>query len=287
MTKPDSGEVLINGHNLYSPEGKQKLKGVIGFVPQDDLLFEDLTVYQNLYYNVKMCLDNLGETGIVDAVDRILVDFDLDVIRDLKVGNPLNKIISGGQRKRLNIALELIREPTILIVDEPTSGLSSVDAEAVMNMLKEQTYKGRLVLITIHQPGSDIYKTASHLAMYGKMDIALDTFPYPSITTACEALVMGVPMITMTGPSSVRRASIPCLHAVGLDDLICADEEQFINAAVALARDPARRVELRSTLRDRLLNSELGDRKGWTDNFSSALRGMWKTYCWEQTAKAR
>jgi len=168
MSKPDSGEVLINGYNLYSPEGKEKLKGVIGYVPQDDLLFEDLTVFQNLYYNAKMCLDNLGESGIMEAVDRILVDFDLDVIRDLKVGNPLNKIISGGQRKRLNIALELIREPTILFVDEPTSGLSSVDAEAVMNMLKEQTYKGRLVIITIHQPGSDIYKMFDRIMIMDK-----------------------------------------------------------------------------------------------------------------------
>ena len=168
MTKPDTGEILINGHNLYSPEGKQKLKGVIGFVPQDDLLFEDLTVFRNLYYNAKMCLESLGETGIREAVDRILVDLDLDVIRDLTVGNPLNKIISGGQRKRLNIALELIREPTILFVDEPTSGLSSVDAEAVMNMLKEQTYKGRLVIITIHQPGSDIYKMFDRIMIMDK-----------------------------------------------------------------------------------------------------------------------
>lgn len=168
MTRPDTGEVLINGYNLYSPEGKEKLKGVIGFVPQDDLLFEDLTVYQNLYYNARMCLDNFGEERIREAVDRILVDFDLDIIRELKVGNPLNKIISGGQRKRLNIALELIREPTILFVDEPTSGLSSVDAEAVMTMLKEQTYKGRLVIITIHQPGSDIYKMFDRLMIMDK-----------------------------------------------------------------------------------------------------------------------
>jgi ABC transport system ATP-binding/permease protein len=168
MTKPDTGEIFINGYNLYSTEGKKKLKGVIGFVPQDDLLFEDLTVFQNLYYNAKMCLDKLGEARIREAVDRILADFDLDVIRDLTVGNPLNKVISGGQRKRLNIALELIREPTILFVDEPTSGLSSVDAEAVMNMLKEQTYKGRLVIITIHQPGSDIYKMFDRIMIMDK-----------------------------------------------------------------------------------------------------------------------
>ena len=167
-TKPETGEVLINGYNLYTAEGKEKLKGVIGFVPQDDLLFEDLTVWQNLYYNARMCLDNLGETRIREAVDRILADFDLDVIRDLRVGNPLNKIISGGQRKRLNIALELIREPTILFVDEPTSGLSSVDAETVMTMLKEQTYKGRLVIISIHQPGSDIYKMFDRIMIMDK-----------------------------------------------------------------------------------------------------------------------
>ncbi len=168
ITRPETGEVFINGYELYSPEGRQHLNGVIGFVPQDDLLFEELTVWQNLWYNARMCLNNLGENLIREAVDRMLVDFDLDVIRDLKVGNPLNKIISGGQRKRLNIALELIREPTILFVDEPTSGLSSVDAEVVMNMLKEQTYKGRLVITTIHQPGSDIYKMFDKIMIIDK-----------------------------------------------------------------------------------------------------------------------
>ena len=158
ITKPQTGEVLINGYNLYSLEGKDHLKGVIGFVPQDDLLIEELSVYQNLYYSARMCLDNLSEERLADVVNRALAELDLEEIRDLKVGNSLNKVISGGQRKRLNIALELIREPTILFVDEPTSGLSSVDSEIVMNLLKEQTDRGKLVIINIHQPGSDIYK---------------------------------------------------------------------------------------------------------------------------------
>lgn len=155
---PDTGNVLINGYDINTPEGMGHLKGVIGFVPQDDLLYEDLTVFQNLWYNARMCLNNMGETLIREEVDTILKDLDLYEVKDLKVGSPVNKIISGGQRKRLNIALELIREPTILFVDEPTSGLSSVDAETVMTMLKEQTYKGKLVITTIHQPGSDVYK---------------------------------------------------------------------------------------------------------------------------------
>ena len=127
-------------------------------MPQDDLLIEELTVFQNLYYSARMCLDNLPEAEIAEVVDKVLTEMDLYEIRDLKVGNPLNKVISGGQRKRLNIALELIREPTILFADEPTSGLSSVDSEIVMNLFKEQTYRGKLVIINIHQPGSEIYK---------------------------------------------------------------------------------------------------------------------------------
>jgi len=168
ITEPQSGEVLINGYNLYSDEEKIHLKGVIGFVPQDDLLIEELTVWQNLYYSAKMCLDNLPEEKLLEVVNTTLAELDLNEIRNLKVGNSLNKVISGGQRKRLNIALELIREPTILFVDEPTSGLSSVDSEIVMNLLKEQTDRGKLVIINIHQPGSDLYKMFDKIMIIDK-----------------------------------------------------------------------------------------------------------------------
>jgi len=166
--KPQSGEVLINGYNLYDENDKKHLKGVIGYVPQDDLLIDELTVYQNLWYNARMCLNNLPESKITEVVNKTLIDMDLEETRDLKVGNPLKKIISGGQRKRVNIALELIREPTILFVDEPTSGLSSVDSEMVMSLLKEQTYKGKLVIVNIHQPGSDLYKMFDRIMIVDK-----------------------------------------------------------------------------------------------------------------------
>ena len=156
--KPQHGEIRINGLNLYDDKEQQKLKGVIGFIPQDDLLMEELTVRENLYFNAKLCLDNYDEDKLNEAVDHVLQDLDLYEIRDLKVGKPLNKVISGGQRKRVNIALELIREPSILFVDEPTSGLSSVDSEMVMNLLREQVFKGKLVIVNIHQPSSTLYK---------------------------------------------------------------------------------------------------------------------------------
>jgi ABC transport system ATP-binding/permease protein len=165
---PQSGEVLINGNNLYNPDEKARLRGVIGFVPQDDLLIEELTVFQNIWFNARMCLNNLSDDSILEVVNKTLSDFDLDEIRDLKVGNPLKKIISGGQRKRVNIALELLREPNILFVDEPTSGLSSVDSQIVMSLLKDQTYKGKLVIVNIHQPNSEIYKMFDNVMIIDK-----------------------------------------------------------------------------------------------------------------------
>ncbi len=156
--KPQNGEIMINGFDLYQEKEKEKLNGVIGFIPQDDLLMEELTVFQNLYYNAKLCLNDYEEKKITEIVIQVLHDLDLFEIRDLKVGKPLNKVISGGQRKRVNIGLELIREPSVLFVDEPTSGLSSVDSEMVMNLLREQVFKGKLVIVNIHQPSSDLYK---------------------------------------------------------------------------------------------------------------------------------
>jgi len=164
--QPQSGEILINGYNLYTE--KEQLNGVIGFVPQDDLLIEELTVYQNLYYSAKLCFSNYTEEQIDEAVNKVLEDLDLQATANLVVGNPLNKTISGGQRKRLNIALELIREPLVMFVDEPTSGLSSMDSEMVMDLLKEQTLKGKLVIVNIHQPSSVIFKMFDKLLIMDK-----------------------------------------------------------------------------------------------------------------------
>ncbi len=154
--KPTEGEVIINGYNLF--ENRSQLEGVIGYVPQDDVLIEELTVYQNLYYNALLCFRELSNKEVAGMVDKMLKDLDLFSIRDLKVGSPKKSIISGGQRKRLNIALEMIRQPSILCLDEPTSGLSSRDSENVMDLLKGLALKGKLIFVVIHQPSSDIYK---------------------------------------------------------------------------------------------------------------------------------
>lgn len=169
IEEPSKGKVIINNIDLHKE--REKLEGVIGLIPQDDLLIEELTVFENLYYNAKLCFKDKSENDITELVDKTLQNLGLYDRKDLKVGSPFKKMISGGQRKRLNIALELIREPSILFIDEPTSGLSSRDSENVMDLLRELTLKGKLIFVVIHQPSSEIYK------MFDKM-IILDTGGY-------------------------------------------------------------------------------------------------------------
>ncbi len=156
IDKPSKGFVQINGVNLH--EENELIKGIIGYIPQDDLLIEELTVYENLYFSTKLVYRDLSETEIADKVNKVLLSLGLYQRKDLKVGSPLDKKISGGQRKRLNIGLELIREPAVLFVDEPTSGLSSRDSENVMELLRELAVRGKLIFVVIHQPSSEIYK---------------------------------------------------------------------------------------------------------------------------------
>lgn len=161
--KPFKGQVLINGIDIHKEP--ERMEGIIGFVPQDDLIIEDLTVYQNLYFAAKLCFNDKTEEALDFLVLKVLEDLGLTETKDLRVGSPLRKTISGGQRKRLNIGLELLREPSVLFCDEPTSGLSSRDSENIIDLLKELSLKGKLVFTVIHQPSSDIFKKFDKLVI--------------------------------------------------------------------------------------------------------------------------
>ncbi|MFT5596604.1 MAG: ABC-type multidrug transport system ATPase subunit [Flammeovirgaceae bacterium] len=163
---PKLGSVSINGIDIH--RDAHAVEGVIGYIAQDDLLIEELTVFQNLFYNTKLCFGQKTDEEITVLVHDMLSTLGLTETSDLKVGNPLDKTISGGQRKRLNIALELIREPAVLFIDEPTSGLSSRDSENIMDLLKELCLKGKLIFVVIHQPSSDIFKMFDSLLLLDK-----------------------------------------------------------------------------------------------------------------------
>ena len=156
IEKPSSGNIKINGLDVI--KDSLALEGVLGFVPQDDLLIEDLTVFENIYFAACQCFKGKSKVEIREIAEKTLSNLGLLEKRDLKVGTPFNKVISGGQRKRLNIALELIREPSVLFLDEPTSGLSSRDSENLMDLLRDLTLKGKLIFTVIHQPSSEIFK---------------------------------------------------------------------------------------------------------------------------------
>ncbi len=162
---PIGGQVTINGIDIHDEVEKEKIKGVIGYVPQDDLLVEELTVYQNMYYAAKLCFGEYDEEEIQKLINKTLQSLGLLETANLKVGNALAKTISGGQRKRLNIGLELLREPAVMFVDEPTSGLSSNDSENILDLLKELSLKGKLIFVVIHQPSSDIFKMFDRLVI--------------------------------------------------------------------------------------------------------------------------
>lgn len=155
------GAVLLNGEDLH--EQLQRCRAILGYVPQDDLVMDTLTVEENLLYSGRIRLPHLSESTLRTRVTRVLRDIGLYDKRHLRVGNIVSKVLSGGQRKRLNIGLELLADPELFFLDEPTSGLSSQDSKTIIDLLSHLTRSGKLVFVVIHQPSSDIYKKFDRL----------------------------------------------------------------------------------------------------------------------------
>jgi protein O-GlcNAc transferase len=124
-----------------------------------------------------------------------------------------------------------------------------------------------------------IASKADHLALYNRIDIALDPFPYNGTTTTCEALYMGVPVVTLEGAVHAARVGSSLLRAAGLPELVASRPEEYIALATALASDSSRRGELRSGLRRRMLLSPLCDGPGYAARIGTALREMWRGHC--------
>lgn len=155
---PTSGQVRINGEDLYAIY--DALRGVIGYVPQDDIVHPELTVFEAVKYSARFRLPNdYSEEEINQRVEQTLRDLGLEAVKNLQIGKPEKKVLSGGQRKRVNIALELVTDPVILFLDEPTSGLAADDTTALINLLSDLTKKtGKTIIMTIHQPAKDEYE---------------------------------------------------------------------------------------------------------------------------------
>jgi predicted O-linked N-acetylglucosamine transferase (SPINDLY family) len=119
------------------------------------------------------------------------------------------------------------------------------------------------------------------------MDIALDPFPYNGTTTTCEALAMGVPVLTLAGQHHPARVGVSLLHAVGLDHLVAHSPDHFVGIAGDLARDLPRLAQLRTSLRDRLVTSALCDARAFAQRWQATVRSAWHQRCASSAEMAR
>ena len=164
-TRPASGTVLFNGANLY--RYYDRFRQQMGYVPQDDIVHPQLTVRQALYFSARLRTD-LSNDEIEVRTEKVLKDLGIPDKIDTVIGSPERKTLSGGQRKRVNIALELITDTPVLFLDEPTSGLSSYDAESVVDLLRGLSKTGKTIVTTIHQPSLRVYKQFDDLIMISR-----------------------------------------------------------------------------------------------------------------------
>jgi len=164
-TPPASGKVLFNGANLY--RYYDLFRQQMGYVPQDDIVHPELTVREALYFSAKLRTD-LSDAEIEKRIDSLLDELGIRDKKNSRIGSPERKVLSGGQRKRVNIAMELITDTPVLFLDEPTSGLSSYDAEGVIELLKRLARDGKTIITTIHQPSINIFRKFDDLIMISR-----------------------------------------------------------------------------------------------------------------------
>jgi ABC-type multidrug transport system ATPase subunit/pSer/pThr/pTyr-binding forkhead associated (FHA) protein len=144
MRPATTGHVLINNLDLY--QHLDSLKQSIGYVPQDDIIHRELTVYRTLYYVARLRLSRDVSTAEIDQIVGEVMDVTgLSERRDVPVGQ-----LSGGQRKRVSIAVELITKPSVIFLDEPTSGLDPATEEKIMKLFRQIAESGRTVILTTH-----------------------------------------------------------------------------------------------------------------------------------------
>jgi ABC transport system ATP-binding/permease protein len=164
-TAPAAGRVLFNGADLY--QFYDRFRQQMSYVPQDDIVHPQLTVREALYFSAKMRTD-LRDSEIEQRIDNVLSSLGIQDKKNTIIGSPEKKVLSGGQRKRVNIAMELIAAAPVIFLDEPTSGLSSYDAENVVQVLKKLSNEGTTIITTIHQPSLDIFKQFDSLIMISR-----------------------------------------------------------------------------------------------------------------------
>src|SRR6202140_4164312 len=150
-----SGDVVLNGQSLYP--NLEALKRYISYVPQEDAFDEHLTIGENLQFAAAIRSPHLSRRDRMRRLEAKLIELGLGERRDAVVGSAVKKTLSGGERKRLNIGLDMISMSDVYLFDEPTSGLSSKDSEHVIEIIRGMAHN-KIVIVTIHQPSSKLFQ---------------------------------------------------------------------------------------------------------------------------------
>jgi ABC transport system ATP-binding/permease protein len=197
-----SGDILINGYSLKKE--LYLLKGMIGFVPEDDLLFNELTVYENLYIPARLYLGKTSTDAIEKKVNKLLKELSIEHIKNRVVGSFKDKNLLPGERRLINIALELIRDPPILIVDNALTPLSQSDSSRIIEILTNYSFQGKIVFTSITQTDLDTFACFDKLfvlddggfpVFYGKYSDAWEYF--------CGLFRLPVNQLEKIGPESI------------------------------------------------------------------------------------
>jgi ABC transport system ATP-binding/permease protein len=153
--QPNAGQVLLNDQSLY--DNLDELKRYVSYIPQEDAFDEHLTIGENLQFAAAIRSPHLSRRDRTRRLESKLVELGLHERRDSVVGSPVKKTLSGGERKRLNIGLDMIGNADVYLFDEPTSGLSSKDSEHVIEIIRGMAHN-KIIVVTIHQPSSKIFQ---------------------------------------------------------------------------------------------------------------------------------
>ncbi|KAF7560616.1 hypothetical protein G7046_g3524 [Stylonectria norvegica] len=163
-TKHTGGMVSVNN----VPGKMQRYKKMTGYVPQDDIVLPELTVYENIAHSARIRLPRSWEEADIEAhVESVIDCLELSHVHDSLVGSVGKPVISGGQRKRVSIGMELAAAPMAIFLDEPTSGLDATAASSIMRTLKAIARLGISIIVIIHQPRSEIWELFDKLILLG------------------------------------------------------------------------------------------------------------------------
>ncbi|KAK7392479.1 hypothetical protein VNO78_20918 [Psophocarpus tetragonolobus] len=185
-----TGSILINGKS----ESIHCYQKIIGFVPQDDIVHGNLTVEENLRFSARCRLSaDMPKPDKVLIVERVIESLGLQAIRDSLVGTVEKRGISGGQRKRVNVGMEMVMEPSLLILDEPTTGLDSASSTLLLKALRREALEGVNICMVLHQPSYTLFRMFDDIIFLAKGGLTAYHGPVKKVEEYFAGIGINVP----------------------------------------------------------------------------------------------